>query len=111
MNIEARKISIIQQILNIDNDYFVKELEAMMAQLLPKYQPVLDNDKPIAEAPNEVNHLPQTMPPVVEIRKNVSLAEIVAEQNTTSISYAEIQDLAKEGNWTYSLNELLAAID
>jgi len=34
MNIETRKLSIIQQILSIDNDYFIKELETKIAQIL-----------------------------------------------------------------------------
>ncbi len=49
MDIEARKISIIQHILNIDNEFFVKELETKLAQLLPAYQSVLEEQKKIAK--------------------------------------------------------------
>lgn len=40
MNIEAKKISIIQQILNVNDVSFIKELEIKVAQLVTKYQPL-----------------------------------------------------------------------
>lgn len=49
MNIEARKISIIQHVLSIDNDSFIKELETKLAQLLPAYQSALEEQQKIAK--------------------------------------------------------------
>lgn len=58
MNIEARKISIIQQILSIDNASFVKELENVLAQLLPKYHPSSDNNNDILSSPKSKKAIP-----------------------------------------------------
>jgi len=57
MNIEARKISIIQQILNVDDVSFIKELEIKIAQLLPKYQPSSNEQEIIEVDTNEEKHL------------------------------------------------------
>lgn len=48
---------------------------------------------------------------IVEIREDVSLDDIVKEQNVQQITYAEIKAIADDMDWEYSLEELLAGID
>lgn len=49
-------------------------------------------------------------PPTTEIRKNVSLDTIIAEQQITPITYQEINDMVEDMDWEYTLAELLAAL-
>lgn len=111
MNIEARKISMIQQILNIDNELFIAELERKILELLPNYKSSSENKKSFPLQNVKVKSISAKSPPIVDIRHNVSLDEIVAEQQTIPISYLDIQVLAKETEWEYSLKELLEAIN
>ena len=105
MDIEARKIAMIKEILDIDNERFIKELEAKLIQLSPKYKSSLKKNKSLRNKQNN------TTPPITKIRKNVSLNELVAEQETIPISYQEIQEATKKTKWEYSLTELLAALN
>ena len=107
MNIEARKIEMAKQILNINNERFINELEAKLIQLLPKYKPVAGHKKSPVTPQKQGN----STPPIAKIRENVNLNEIVAEQKTTLIRYAEIKDLTKKTDWKYSLKELLEALN
>lgn len=103
MSIEARKIALVQEILGINNEKFIKELELKIIQLLPQPQS--------STSSIDTNNETKLNPPITEIRKNVNLDEIIAEQKTSAIGYEEIQELAKEGEWDYSLKELLAALN
>jgi len=69
MDIEARKIAMVKQILNIENERFIKELEAKLIQLFPKYKSSLKHKNPLSgkQKPNN------STPPITEIRANVSL--------------------------------------
>jgi len=105
MNIEARKIEIVKQILSINNEILIKELEAKLIQLLPKSQANSDNKKK-----SLTNRQEKSTPPITEIRKNISLDEIVAEQQITPITYAEVRAMTKKITWKHSLAELLEAL-
>lgn len=105
MDIEARKIAIIKQILNIENERLIRELEIKLIQFFSTYQ------SPIKDKKNLSNKQHNTFPPIIEIRKNVSINEIVAEQQTSPISYKEIQEATKETKWDQSLAELLEALN
>jgi len=107
MNLEARKIAMVKQILNINNEKLIKELEAQLIQLLPSYHAATKSKKSLG------NQLKQDIssPPIVEIREKVSLEQIVAAQQTTPISYAEIKQLTSSTNWKYSLTDLLEALN
>ena len=106
MDIEARKIALVKQILNIENERFIKELEAKLLQLFPKYQSSFKNKQPLHKQQNQNN----STAPITEIRENVSLNELVAEQQTIPISYKEIQKSTKETKWKHSLTVLLEAL-
>lgn len=107
MDIEARKIAMVKQILNIENERFIKELEAKLMQLFPKYKSSLKNKEPLPNKQEQNN----ITPPITEIRAKVSLDELVAEQQTIPISYKEIQATTKKAKWKYSLTELLEALN
>jgi len=107
MNIEARKIAIVQQILSINNESSIKELEAKLIQLIPKSPPSLKNKK----SENQSSKKKPTTPPITKIRKNVSLDTIVSEQETTPITYKEIQAMVDDMDWNHSLEELLDALN
>lgn len=49
--------------------------------------------------------------PTTEIRSGVSLEQIIAEQETTPITYAEISVMVEETEWDVSLEEMLAILD
>lgn len=107
MNIEARKIAMVKQILNINNEIFIKELEAKLIQLFPKYISAADNKKP----ENRQLKKDTLSPPITEIRSGVSLDKIVAEQQTIPITYEEIQQSNKNIKSKYSLAELLKTLN
>ena len=107
MNIEARKIAIVKEILSIENEFFIKELEAKLVQLIPKNAPKLKRKK----AQNKSSENKSRTPPITEIRKNVSLDTIVSEQQTVPITYEEIQAMIEEVTWEHSLEELLEVLN
>ncbi len=106
MNIEARKISIIQQILNVNDASFIKELEAEIAQLLPKYQISSNEKKLIPLDTNEQNHLTslseeestlllkinQGLPPQIQQKYNdLSLKSV--NETLTEVEHQELLEL------------------
>jgi len=107
MNIEARKIAMVKQILDINNEIFIKELEAKLIQLLPKYVSTANDKKPN----NKQLKQNTLIPPITEIRSGVSLDEIIAEQQIIPITYDEIQQANKKIKSQYSLVELLEALN
>lgn len=107
MDIEARKIAIVKQILNIENERLIKELEIKLIQLFPKYKSSLKHANPLSSKQKQNN----STPPLTKIRENVSLNELVEEQTTTPISYEEIQVTTKKTKWKHSLTELLEALN
>jgi len=107
MDIEARKIAMVKQILNIENERFIKELEAKLTQLFPKYKSSSKDKNPLRSKQKQNN----STPPITEIRENVSLNELVTEQQTTPISYKEIQAATKKTKWEHSLTVLLDALN
>ena len=58
-----------------------------------------------------MNKSDKTIPPIIEIRENVSLNELVSEQQTIPITYKEIQESTKKTKWDHSLTELLEALN
>lgn len=107
MNIEARKIALVKQILSLENELLIKELEAKLMQLLPSSISSLKNKKPKKNLTKKNN----LNPPITKIRENISLDKIVAEQKTTPISYNEIQTITKKTKWNHSLETLLEALN
>lgn len=105
MDIKARKIAMIKQILNIDNERFISELEIKLIQLFPKYKSSLNNKKLTHNSQKQIS------PAITEIRKNVSLNKLVAEQQTVPINYKDIRDISKKTKWEHSLAELLEALN
>ena len=106
MNIEAKKISIIQQILNIDDISFIKELEVKIAQLLPKYQTSSNEEKmtevntteqkPVTALSEEESILllkiNEGFPPEIQKRYNDLSAKSVHE-NLTEAEHQELLEL------------------
>lgn len=50
------------------------------------------------------------IPPITEIRKNIGLDTIIAEQQTVPIGYSKIQKSTQEIKWNHSLKDLLEAL-
>ncbi len=107
MNIEARKIAIVKQILGIENELLIKELEAKLIQLIPRNLTKRKKKKSEHQPPTKK----YTTPPITKIRKNVNLDTIVSEQKTIPITYKEIQAMNEEITWEQSLEELLEALN
>lgn len=107
MNIEARKIALVKQILSLQNELLIKELEAKLVQLIPRNLTKVKNKKSETQ-PSKKKH---KTPPITKIRKNVSLETIVSEQKTIPITYKEIQVMNKDITWEQSLEELLKALN
>ena len=87
-----------------DIELFIKEVSNILLKKQQKEDKKKLSDK--KKSPNKNATLA-----TVEIRKNVSLDQIVKEQKTTPISYSQIKDLAKKGDWNYSLKELLVELN
>ena len=78
-----------------------------LIQLFPKYKSSLKHTNPLSSKQEQNN----STPPITEIRENVSLNELVAEQTITPISYKEIQVTTKKTKWKHSLTALLEALN
>ncbi len=64
----------------------------------------------MTETVKKVKKQPAFMKAVKPIRKNVSLAQIKAEQNYKPVDYQTFRAIADEMVWNESLEELLAAL-
>lgn len=59
----------------------------------------------------EIEKIPAFMEGVKPIRREVSLEQIMREQNYKPITYEEFREKADQIEWDISLEELLAALD
>ena len=75
---------------------YVKTLETIYQQM--------------TETVKKVKKQPAFMKAVKPIRKNISLAQIKAEQNYKPVDYQTFRAIADEMVWNESLEELLAAL-
>ena len=94
------RFDILEIIFKVDD---VKTLETIRHELEMKY-------KDISEQEEENNEEPLFMKGVKPIRENVTLKEIMAEQDYKPVSYKEFRELADKIEWEESLDELLEAL-
>jgi len=90
--VEAKKLNIIKVIMSIDNAQALDQLEEQVIQL------------------KRQTEQPDIAAAIRPIRKNVTLEQIVEEQNYKPISYQEFRKKADEIEWEEPLEELLGML-
>ncbi|MEM8525523.1 MAG: hypothetical protein AAGG68_12855 [Bacteroidota bacterium] len=120
MTLEAKKLSIIKQILAIEEesvlDAIFGELEqgtAYNGSLLQEEEVSYQTAPNVIETTNnEDEEKLDFRDAVVEIRENVTFEDLIKEQNYKPITYSEIRKITDEIDWgDVSLEELLEALD
>lgn len=87
--VETRKLNIIRVVMSIDNIEALKRIEKQAINI------------------KEETEKPHVFDAVKPIRENVTLEQIVAEQNYKPISYQAFRKKADRIEWDDSLEELL----
>lgn len=94
------RFDILEIIFKVDD---VKTLETIRHELETIYKDSSDQE-------DEDSDAPLFMKGVKPIRENVTLEQIMAEQDYKPISYQEFRKLADKIEWEESLDELLEAL-
>lgn len=97
MSLEAKKLSVVQIILNIDNEEIIDEINAKVIQLVPS-EIKSEDDELLAKYSGSMED-------------KVDLDKIMKEQNYNGIDIEKMNRLAKEANIEESIDELLEMID
>ena len=91
--IKVRRLNIIEIILGIDNDEALAKIE-----------------NAAIEIKDQITDKPNVLDAVKPIRTNVSLEQIMEEQNYKPISYKEFRELADQLELKEPIEELLAML-
>ena len=94
-SVKKMRLNIVEILFNINDINILKSIH----QQLEKAKPKKKNGK-----------APSFMEAVKPIRTDVSLQEIMAEQNYQAITYKEFRKKADKLSWNESLDELLEAL-
>lgn len=87
--VEVRKLNIIKVIMSIDNDDALRKIENQAIKIKSQIK------------------IPNVFDAVKPIRENITIDQIVKEQNYKPITYQEFRKKADEIEWEESLEELL----
>ena len=87
--VEVRKLNIIKVIMSIDNDDALRKIENQAIKIKSQIKK------------------PNVFDAVKPIRENITIDQIVKEQNYKPITYQEFRKKADEIEWEESLEELL----
>ena len=92
-SVEVRKLSIIEIIIGIDNDKALAEIESEALRVK-----------------EQITNIPNVFDAVKQIRSNISLEQIMEEQNYKPISYDEFRKLADKLEIEEPIEELLGLL-
>ncbi len=97
MNLEAKKLSVVQMILNINSEIILDEINAKIIQIIPD---INGNEEDVLLAKY-----------VGRIEEGIVLEKIMKDQNYQGIDNEKMNRLAKEANIEEPIEQLLEMID
>jgi hypothetical protein len=110
MTIEAKKLSLIEQILSLEDEQVLDAVADTIAAGTEGDIAAVVEDTVESDNYEQVKLNPRDA--VGGIRENVTLEQLKKEQNYTPITYEEFQKIASEIDWgDITLDELLAALN